>query len=32
MVFQFTAKFLSGSSWFLGSLEFITNKFGDLRL
>jgi hypothetical protein len=32
MTFQSTTKFLPGSRWFLGSLEFITNKFGDLSL
>jgi hypothetical protein len=32
MVFQSGNKFLPGSRWFLGSLEFITNKFGDLSL
>jgi hypothetical protein len=32
MEFQYTTKFLSDSRWFLGSLEFITDKFGDLSL
>jgi hypothetical protein len=32
MTFQSTTKFLPGSRWFLGSLLFITNKFGDLNL
>jgi hypothetical protein len=32
MVFQSTNKFLPGSRWFLGSLDFITDKFGDLSL
>jgi hypothetical protein len=32
MVFQSTTKFLPGSRWFLGSLQFITDKFGDLTL
>jgi hypothetical protein len=32
MVFQSTTKFLLGSRWFLGSLEFLTDKFGDLSL
>jgi hypothetical protein len=32
MVFQSTTKFLPGSTWFLGSLEFIIDKFGDLSL
>jgi hypothetical protein len=30
--FQSANTFLPGSRWFLGSLEFITNKFGDLSL
>jgi hypothetical protein len=30
MAYQSTTKFLPGSRWFLGSLQFITNKFGDL--
>jgi hypothetical protein len=32
MTFQSTTKFLPGSRWFLGSLLFITDKFGDLSL
>jgi hypothetical protein len=32
MTFQSVNKFLPSSSWFLGSLEFITDKFGDLTL
>jgi hypothetical protein len=32
MVFQSANKFLPGSRCFLGSLEFITDKFGDLSL
>jgi hypothetical protein len=32
MVFQSTTMFLPGSWWFLGSLEFLTDKFGDLSL
>jgi hypothetical protein len=32
MVFQSTTKFLPSSRWFLGSLLFITDKFGDLSL
>jgi hypothetical protein len=32
MTYQSTNKFLPGSRWFLGSLWFITNKFGDLTL
>jgi hypothetical protein len=32
MVFQSTTMFLPGSRWFLGSLLFITDKFGDLSL
>jgi hypothetical protein len=32
MAFQSAAKFLPGSRWFLGSLEFITDTFGDLSL
>jgi hypothetical protein len=32
MAFQSTTKFLPGSRWFLGSLEFLTDKFGDLSL
>jgi hypothetical protein len=32
MTFQSTMKFLHGSRWFLGSLLFITNRFGDLSL
>jgi hypothetical protein len=30
MTYQSITKFLSDSRWFLGSLQFITNKFGDL--
>jgi hypothetical protein len=30
--FQSADKFLPGSRWFLGSLEFVTDKFGDLSL
>jgi hypothetical protein len=32
MVYQSTTMFLLGSRWFLGSLQFITAKFGDLTL
>jgi hypothetical protein len=32
MTYQSTTKFLPVSRWFLGSLEFITDKFGDLTL
>jgi hypothetical protein len=32
MAFQSTTKFILGSRWFLGSLLFITDKFGDLNL
>jgi hypothetical protein len=32
MAIQSTTKFLSGSRWFLGSLQFVINKFGDLNL
>jgi hypothetical protein len=32
MVNQSATKFLPGSEWFLGSLQFITDKFGDLTL
>jgi hypothetical protein len=32
MVFQSTTKFLPGSRWFMGSLEFLTDKFGNLSL
>jgi hypothetical protein len=32
MTFQPSTKFLPGSRWVLGSLEFITDKFGDLSL
>jgi hypothetical protein len=32
MVFQSTSKFLPSSRWFLGSLEFLTDKFGNLSL
>jgi hypothetical protein len=31
MAFQSTTKFLLGSKWFLGSLQFVTNRFGDLN-
>jgi hypothetical protein len=31
MAFQSTVKFLPGSRWFLGSLQFVTDKFGDLN-
>jgi hypothetical protein len=30
--FQSTTKFLPSSRWFLGSLIFLTDKFGDLSL
>jgi hypothetical protein len=30
--FQSTTKFLPGSRWFLGSLEFLTDKIGNLSL
>jgi hypothetical protein len=32
MVFQSTTKFLPSSRWFLGSLEFLIDKFGNLSL
>jgi hypothetical protein len=32
MASQSRTKFLPGSRWFSGSLQFITNKFGDLSL
>jgi hypothetical protein len=32
MAFQSTTKFLPGSRWILRSLQFVTNKFGDLNL
>jgi hypothetical protein len=32
MAYQSTTKFLPGSRWFLESLQFITDKFGDLTL
>jgi hypothetical protein len=32
MAYQSTTKFLPGSRWFLGSLQFVTDKFGDLTL
>jgi hypothetical protein len=32
MTHQSTTKFLPGSRWFLGSLQFITDKFRDLTL
>jgi hypothetical protein len=32
MAFQSTNKFLPGSRWVLGSLLFVADKFGDLRL
>jgi hypothetical protein len=32
MMFQSTTKFLLGSRWFLGSLQFLTDKFGNLSL
>jgi hypothetical protein len=32
MVFQSSSKFLPGSSWILGSLLFIVDKFGDLSM
>jgi hypothetical protein len=32
MVFQSTTKFLPGSRWFLGSLEFLSDKFRNLSL
>jgi hypothetical protein len=30
--FQSTTKFLPGSMWFLGSLEFLTDQFGNLSV
>jgi hypothetical protein len=32
MTFQSTTKFLPGSRWFLSSLEFLTDKFGNTSL
>jgi hypothetical protein len=32
MVYQSTTKFLPGSRWFLESLQFVPDKFGDLTL
>jgi hypothetical protein len=32
MAFQSTTKFLPNSRWFLGSLEFLTDKFGNPSL
>jgi hypothetical protein len=32
MVYQSATKFLPGSMWLLGSLQFITDKFRDLTL
>jgi hypothetical protein len=32
MVFQSITKFLLGSRWIMGSLKFLTDKFGDLSL
>jgi hypothetical protein len=32
MAFQSITKFLPGSRWFLGSLKFLTDKFGNLIL
>jgi hypothetical protein len=32
MAYQSTTKFLPGSRWFLESLQFVTDKFGDLTL
>jgi hypothetical protein len=32
MEYQSTTKFLPGSRWFLGSLHFVSDKFGDLTL
>jgi hypothetical protein len=32
MAFESTTKLLPGSRWFLGSLEFLTDKFGNLSL
>jgi hypothetical protein len=30
--YQSATKFLPGSRWCLGSLQFVTDKFGDLTL
>jgi hypothetical protein len=32
MAFQYTTMLLPGSRWFLGSLEFLNDKFGNLSL
>jgi hypothetical protein len=32
MTYQSTTKFLHGSKWFMGSLQFITDMFRDLTL
>jgi hypothetical protein len=32
MAFQSVNKFLPGLRWFLGSLEFINDKIGDISL
>jgi hypothetical protein len=32
MTFQSMTKFLPGSRWFMGSLVFLTDKFGNLSL
>jgi hypothetical protein len=32
MAFQSTTKLLPGSRWFLGSVEFLTDQFGNLSL
>jgi hypothetical protein len=32
MAFQSTTMFLPGSMWFMGSLQFVTDNFGDLNL
>jgi hypothetical protein len=32
IAFQSTTKFLLGSRWFLGALQFVIDKFGDLNL
>jgi hypothetical protein len=32
MMFQSTTNFLPGSRWFLGSLEFLSDKFENLSL
>jgi hypothetical protein len=32
MEYQSTTKFLHGSRWFLGSLQFVVDKFGDMTL